>query len=257
MEEKLYYDSSDGIKLCGLLSKVNSSDNIVILCHGLLSNKKSSCFNFLVKKFQAEKINSFRFDFRSLGESEGIDYEMTPTKEIIDLESTINYLKSIGFDKIILLGSSFGGGIVSLLDYDRFKCIKGIVCWYAGLDYSISTNDNQYFIKEHSEIAKKNGWFKIERNAGKIYRLGKELFEEVYQLVPYKNLIKVDLPILFVHGLIDKMVPYELSVKVSNMCKNSKLELIENGDHSFKNNEKALIKACNVTIQFIKEIFNN
>ena len=61
------------------------------------------------------------------------------------------------------------------------------------------------------------------------------LYKEVYEIVPYERLIKVDLPILFVHGLIDNMVPYELSVKVSKMCKNARLELIENGTHTSYN----------------------
>ena len=61
------------------------------------------------------------------------------------------------------------------------------------------------------------------------------------------------MPILFVHGLIDNMVPYELSVKVSKMCKNARLELIENGTHTFDNDINALNKAIDVTIDFIEE----
>ena len=49
------------------------------------------------------------------------------------------------------------------------------------------------------------------------------------------------------------MVPYELSVKVSKMCKNARLELIENGTHTFDNDINALKKAIDVTIKFIKE----
>ena len=82
-----------------------------------------------------------------------------------------------------------------------------------------------------------------------------ELYKEIYNIVPYKKLINTELPILFVHGLCDKMVPYELSIKVSRMCKNSKLELIENGDHTFDNDINSLNKAIAVSIEFIKNIF--
>ena len=71
-----------------------------------------------------------------------------------------------------------------------------------------------------------------------------------------KSLINVELPILFVHGLIDNMVPYELSVKVSKLCKNSRLELIENGTHTFDNDKIALDNAINVTINFINELLS-
>ena len=52
------------------------------------------------------------------------------------------------------------------------------------------------------------------------------------------------------------MVPYESSVKVSKMCKNAKLELIENGSHTFDNDVNALNKAIDVSIDFIKSILN-
>ena len=34
-DEKIFYDSEDGRKLCGLLSKANDSNKITIMCHGL------------------------------------------------------------------------------------------------------------------------------------------------------------------------------------------------------------------------------
>ena len=56
------------------------------------------------------------------------------------------------------------------------------------------------------------------------------------------------------HGLEDNMVPYELSVKVSKLCNNSRLELIEKGTHSFAEDKGALDKAIEVSIDFIKEL---
>ena len=115
MEEKIFYESTDNIKLCGLISVVNDDKKIVILAHGLNGDKTSDNFNALVGKLQDYKINSFRFDFRGHGESTGNDYEMTPTKEVKDLEKSIEILDKRGFEEIIILGSSFGASIVSLI----------------------------------------------------------------------------------------------------------------------------------------------
>jgi len=52
------------------------------------------------------------------------------------------------------------------------------------------------------------------------------------------------------------MVSYDLSEKISKMCKNAKLELLENGNHTFDNDELALNKAIEVSINFIKKIKN-
>ena len=259
MESKVYYDSTDNIKLCGLISRVNDNRKIVLLCHGLNGDKtERNSFNTFVQKLQEQNINSFRFDFRAHGESTGNDYEMKPTKEVEDLEKTIEHLHNKGFEEIVLLGASFGGSIISLLDYSKYSCIKGLICWYGALDYFATIEAEGFFSEEHKKIAEKDGCFEVKsKRTGKVFRLGKNLYNEVYQIVPYESLIKVELPILFVHGLIDNMVPYGLFVKVSKMCKNSKLELIENGTHTFDNDIKALNKAIKVSIDFMKEIFSN
>ena len=259
MEEKVYYESTDNLKLCGLLSKVNDSKKIVLLCHGLNGDKtERNSFNTLVIKLQEQKINSFRFDFRGHGESTGNDYEMTPTKEVKDLEKTIEMLNKREFDEIIILGASFGASILSLLDYKEFTSVKGLILWYGALDYLATIEPEGFFTQEHKEIAERQGWYQIKsKRTGKIFKLGLPLYNEVYKIVPYKHLINVELPKLFVHGLDDTMVPYELSVKVSKLCKNSRLELIEKGTHSFADDKEALNNAIEVSINFIKNLYEN
>ena len=255
MEEKVYYDSTDNIKLCGLLSKVNDTDNIVILCHGLKADKTvRGSFDKLVELLQNNNINSFRFDFRGNGESTGNDYEMTPLKELEDLESTISMLKDKNYNNYILLGESFGAGIISLLDINKYKNVKGIISWYGCLDYFATIEEDHFFSDEHMQIAKDKGYYEIvSKRTGKSFKLGIKLYEEIHKLVPYKHLIDKDVPILFVHGTKDRMIPYSLSEKVNALCKNSSLELIENGDHTFDNDSNALLKACDVTIKFIRK----
>lgn len=255
-EQKIFYDSTDNIKLCGLLSKVNDSNKIVVLCHGLKADKtERNSFDEFVEKLQDENINSFRFDFRGHGESSGNDYEMTATKEVEDLQETINMLINTGFNEIILLGASFGASIISLLDYSKYKEVKGLISWYGALDYQATIEEDSFFSLEHKQIAERDGYYPIvSKRTGKVFKLGKDLYDEIYSIVPYKKLINVDLPILFVHGLTDDMVPYQLSEKICSLCKNAKLELIENGNHTFDNDKKALNKALDVSIKFIKEI---
>lgn len=255
MEEKIYYDSTDNVKLCGLLSKVNDNNSIVILCHGLKGDKtERNSFSKLVEMLQKNSINSFRFDFRGHGESTGNDYEMTPLKEVEDLESTIKMLENKNYNNIVLLGASFGASIISLLDADKYESIKGLVSWYGCLDYFATIEEDHFFSDEHMQIAKEKGYYEIiSKRTGKSFKLGINLYEEIHKLVPYQHLIYKDIPILFVHGTKDRMIPYGLSEKVNALCKNSSLKLIENGDHTFDNDPNALLKACDVTIKFIKK----
>lgn len=257
-EQKIIYDSTDNIKLCGLLSRMNDSNKILVLCHGLNGDKtERKSFNTFVEKLQEQRINSFRFDFRAHGESSGNDYEMTPTKEVEDLEQTIKMLNNKGYNEIVVLGASFGGSVISLFDYKKINTIKGLICWYGAIDYFATIEAEGFFSEEHKKIAEENGYFEVKsKRTGKIFKLGLPLYEEVYKIVPYKSLVNIELPILFVHGLVDNMVPYELSVKVSKLCKNAKLELIENGTHTFDNDINALNKAINVSIKFAKDVLN-
>ena len=253
-EEKIYYDSTDNIKLCGLLSKVNDSKKIVILCHGYSGNKlEKNSFTALTEQLIKNNFNSFRFDFRSHGESSGLDYEMTISGEIDDLETTIKLLREKGYDEVILLGASFGASIISLIDYNKYKNVKALISWYGALDYEeLATS---LFTSDKFEIAKQDGYYTRVKPNGKVTRMGLELFNEINKFKPDDNLSKLDLPILFVHGTIDTSVSCEVSKRVSATCKNSTLKLIEGGWHTFDNSEEALNEAVKETIIYIKSIF--
>lgn len=179
---------------------------------------------------------------------------MTISKEISDLKNTIKMLDEKGYKEFVLLGESFGAGIISLFSYKEFESIKGIVLWYGALNYDF-IKYGTLFLEENKKTALKNGFYISKRmNSGKEFKFGTELFNEVYKFKPFEELKKCNLPKLFVHGKIDSAVPYRLSKEVAEMCINAKFELIENGEHTFQNEKEALEKAVEVTLNFIKDI---
>ena len=232
-EKEINIKSTDDIMLNALLSEVSKEKKIVILCHGINSNKNEcEMFINLTSKLRENKINSLRFDFRTHGKSTGNDFEMTPTKEVEDIESVLNYGIDLGYQKIIILGASFGASIVSLLDYNRYEEVEAIINWYGAIDYLNSSVN--YWSKENRKIANEKGYVEIKsERTGRRRKIGKNCMDEIYSLKPYEVLSKIELPILFVHGLEDKMVPYQISLKASKKCKNATIELIENAGHGF------------------------
>lgn len=255
MEEKIYIDSTDNIKLCALISNI-SNDKIILLCHGIRGNKNErGSFNILSNEIQKVGYSTIRFDFRAHGESTGIDYEMNITKEIEDLESVLKFIESKGYKEIIVLGASFGASIVSLIDYSKFNNVKALIFWYGALDnYNVLRTD-RFLSERNKEIALKEGFFLSHNNEGEEFRFGVSLFEEINKYKPKDNIQKINLPKLFVHGLSDNTVPYEVSVEVHNKCQESKLELIENGSHTFDTDKQSLKNAVSKTVEYIKEIF--
>ncbi len=147
MSEKIYYLNDQNKKLCGIINNVNNK-KIVIMCHGIRGNK-DECGSFVILEQELQKngFSSFRFDFNGHGESEGRDYEMTISNEIADIESTVKILIEKGFAEIILLGGSFGAGIVSLFPFEKYNCIKGLVLWYGALDYEYIRYGNLFTLE--------------------------------------------------------------------------------------------------------------
>lgn len=253
--EKIFYKNSNKQKLCGILNKANESNKIVIMCHGIRGNK-DECGAFIKLSEELLKIgySSFRFDFNGHGESDGLDKDMTITKEISDLETTVNMLQEKGYKEIVLLGGSFGAGIVSLFPFEKYNNVKAIVLWYGCLDYDYARFGN-LFTEENMKQAEKNGYYiSKSMNTGEEFKFGLELFKETYQYKPYESLKECNLPILFVHGDKDSALPFKLSETVSKQCSNSIFKLIKNGEHTFMNSNTAINEAIDVTINFIKNI---
>lgn len=254
MEEKIYINTIDNIRLCALIANI-SQDRIVLLCHGIRGNKdERGSFCILAEEIQKQGYSTMRFDFRAHGESTGIDYEMTISKEIQDLETVIQFLEGKGYKEIIVLGASFGASIVSLVDYLKFDKVKALILWYGALDYDILKTD-RFLSEKNKEIALREGYCVSYNKEGKLFRFGISLFEEINQYKPKDNIQMINLPKLFIHGLVDETVPYQNSIDIYHKCVNAKLELVENGSHTFDTDEQALKNAIDKTIKFIKKIY--
>ena len=243
MNEKIFYFSKN-IKLCGILNRVNKSNEIVIICHARASSKDSRVTTLLAESLTKHNINNFRFDFIACGESQGNINEYSVTNMVNNLNDTLKEMKhSYGFKNFILIGCSMGARIISLVDYNKFN-VKKIILWYGALDYFRKTLNMP---SKKEKLAKKQGFYQIEKG----FKLSYNYFVDERKYYAYKNLYKWNVPKLFIHGTNDPYVNYKSSVKVSKRCKNSKLILLEGGDHGF-HNENDMKFAIQETINFIQ-----
>lgn len=243
MEGKFYYPTFDGKKLCGILNSVNQNKEMIVICHARTSSKDSRPTTMLANYLTTEKINNFRFDFISCGESDGDYRDYTVSNMVLNLKDTLKLLKEKGFEKFILIGCSMGGRIISLInekDYD----IKKLILWYPALDYGRGIFNLPGKKEKH---AKKYGFYQIENGC----KLSYEYFVDERKYRAYKALYNKNCLKLFIHGTADPYVSFVSSKKISNKCKNSKLILIENADHGF-HNETHMKNALEETVKFIK-----
>ena len=114
-EEKVYFKTSDGLKLCGILSVPKiKTQKCIVLCHGIgnVDKEEDGVFTKLAKKLANAGLAVFRFDFRGQGESEGEQINMTVDGESKDLETAIRFLQEKRYREFGILGASFAGGAV-------------------------------------------------------------------------------------------------------------------------------------------------
>lgn len=124
MEDKIFFNNSKGDKLCGVLLNPTNDRNqpMIVLAHGFSTNKNSGTYTILTERLAKYKISTFRFDFYGHGESEGEFENITVSEAVDDILQAIEYLKSKGYKKIGLMGSSFGG-ISSIMAASKSKGI--------------------------------------------------------------------------------------------------------------------------------------
>lgn len=255
MEEKVYFKNSDGLNLCGVFTfpKIQTQ-TCIVLCHGITVDKnEGGIFTELANKLSSN-FAVFRFDFRGHGESEGNSIDMTIEGEEKDFKAAFEYLKGKGFNKFGLVSASFAGGATCFFLSKHKNPVSALVLWNALIDYGskIDTKtewQKKYWGKPAYERAKEFGFTEI---GSRKFKVGFKLMEEVYSLKPWGKLLKIDIPMLFIHGDKDTYVPYQDSVKYSKMVKDGQLVTIKGAEHGFHDNPEHGKEADQATIQFFK-----
>lgn len=243
MEKKLYFNNSRGDKLCGILTDPSGdkSKPVIILCHGFASSKDSNTCTSIAKKLREKNISTFRFDFYAHGESEGKFADLTVTEAIDDTMRAIEFMKTLGFEKIGLFGSSFGGlssYMVASKSKDLFLLIqKAPVSNYKEFP---AYNDPELIAKW-----KKTGYRTVE---GK--KLKYAFYEDSIKNNAYEVADGIKIPTLIIHGNQDHDVSVEQSINITKFIENCALEIVVGADHRFTN-KKDFEQMLNSILAFV------
>lgn len=231
MQEKVFYKNSTGQKMCGVISNNTDSTEkpIVIVSHGFTSSKDTKSWGDLVEKLNNQDVATFRLDLFAHGESEGKLEDVTVSKAVDGILKAIELVKNRGYQKIGLLGSSFGG-ISSIMAASKFPEVIFLALRCPVCDYK------EELIKslglEKIKEWKEKGIAEIE-DAGQLHKLKYSLYEDIQNNEPYKVAEKINCPVFIVHGDHDTCVPITQSRKFIKLVKNGKLHEIAGADHWF------------------------
>ncbi len=101
--------TEDGVTIQGVHLENDRRDLLFVYCHGFLSGKNHRAVPRFVEAL-ARQADAMSFDFRGHGESDG--YCTFADREVLDLAAVIRYARSLGYERIVTIGSSMGGATV-------------------------------------------------------------------------------------------------------------------------------------------------
>lgn len=106
----------------------STPEAIVVIAHGVTSNKDRPYLIALADGLAAAGIASLRISYAGNGASDGAFEEATPTKEVADLGAVIDALTSADIRRIGYVGHSMGGavGVLRAAVDDRIACLVSL-----------------------------------------------------------------------------------------------------------------------------------
>lgn len=211
--EKIEIKSFDGLTLRGKYYEHQKGTPIEIMFHGYRgSSERDLCGG--IQRCLSLKRNVLIVDQRAHASSDGhvITFGI---KERFDCVSWANYAyERFGKDvKLIITGISMGASTVLLAsELPLPETVVGVVadCGYSSPKEIIKSTIRKMHLPARI-------FYPFVKLGAKIF--GKFNIEERTPLDAVKN---TSLPIVFIHGDNDDFVPYEMSVKMYNACKNEK-----------------------------------
>lgn len=175
-------------------------------------------------------VSSLRFDYSGNGASGGQFEDGTISKWLEDAFEIIqNYVAN---KKLILVGSSMGGWIALLLT-KRLNNIVGLCLIAPAPDFTEDLMWARFDEETRKEMQKCGYWLRPSDYSPEPYKVTLELIENGRKNLVLRDKIDFKKPIIILHGMNDKDVPFERSLGLSKIVnsENLKLIFIKDGDH--------------------------
>lgn len=212
-------------KLVGYLIKNNKpSKKIAILVHGYYVTHKD--VNAQSEIFLEQGFNVFAPDLRAHGKSSG----RTITMGAYDKDDIILWIQKMieifgESCEIVLFGISMGGATVCLVSGKKIP--KNVKCIISDCAYDSLEDQFKFILKEKIKLPE----FPVMRIASRFIKMLGNY--EVKDVKPREAVRKSKIPILFIHGIIDEIVPSYMAHNLYSSSNRNKCEiyLVEGAKH--------------------------
>ena len=232
MDESLAFRDDQGHRISAILSGPSGPGTAaVVLCHGFLSSKNSTTNKALTRMLNEGGVATLRFDFWGHGESEGLFEDITVSLAVGQAEAALTHALSRGYERLGLMGSSFGG-LVALLAAARRRDIASLALKCPVVDFA----EELRLEFGPGELARWQSTDTIPNlmGGGGRVRLKYGLFEDSLRNIAYEPASRIVAPTLIVQGACDELVPLHQSQRLLEALRGPKrLDLLPEADHQF------------------------
>jgi uncharacterized protein len=236
VEERFSFLDSQGHRIATILTlPPEGTDKVAVLCHGFLSSKASSTNKTLTRMLIDQGIGTFCFDFFGQGESDGPFEEITTTLGVQQAQAALNLIKQNGYQRIGLMGSSFGG-LVSILTASQRADLACLALKCPVVDFAEELRLG-FGPEEMARWKATNTIPNIMGGPDRI-KLRYAFYEDARQRIAYDPARSISAPTIIVQGDKDEHVPLHQSRKLYDALPGNKhLEMLPGADHQFTKGE--------------------
>lgn len=115
--------TEDGVRIAGVHLDRVDSETLIIYIHGFMSGKNHLRVPNFVEALAAY-FDVMAVDLRGHGESDG--GSTMGAQEVLDIQATVEYARSLGYQRIVTVASSMGGA-ATIRHAARYKSQDGVV----------------------------------------------------------------------------------------------------------------------------------
>jgi pimeloyl-ACP methyl ester carboxylesterase len=182
--------------------KFEGSKHTILFLHGLMSDMNGSKSTAIEEYAVKSKINYVAFDNLGHGSSSG---EFIENNISTWLSATIDLIKELKLKNIILIGSSMGGWLAILISLIDIENIISLILIAPAPDF---TEDIKSKLTESEIGLLENGSI---INSNYAFPISKKLLDAEGNLILPKERIKINIPIIIIHGMEDSEVDSRIS----------------------------------------------
>ncbi|KAG0245781.1 hypothetical protein BGX31_006069 [Mortierella sp. GBA43] len=206
---------------------------------------KNYLFQPMLANMLAPYMDTFRFDFRGNGDSEGQMGYSNWADDLNDIDSVVKYFEQQGYQIYALIGHSRGA--ISILNYAATSNHVPLIPYVISISTRFDMEDvKRRHGKQVMKLLEEQGHFNWEgKSAGKdvSLRVTKQNFDDFVQ---FNTAAVVNIPamtnVLLCHGSEDAVVPVKDIASLHGLLSHARttLRIITNADHNYRGHFEVL-----------------